>query len=151
MKIAFTASSGGHLEEISMLKSISDSYDSFLVTEKTDFFSNSLCSKVYLVSQINRKEVLFIPKFFVLFLKSLYILIKEKPDCIISLGALATVPLCVLAKILGKKVVYIESFARVEELSITGKIMYKVADLFIVQWEALMKKYPKTVYCGGIF
>jgi UDP-N-acetylglucosamine:LPS N-acetylglucosamine transferase len=76
---------------------------------------------------------------------------KEKPDCIISTGALITYPICLLGKMMGKKIIYIESFARVDRPSLTGKFMYKVADLFIVQWEELLKHYPKAVHTGGIF
>ena len=50
-----------------------------------------------------------------------------------------------------KKVIYIESFARITTPSLTGKILYHFADLFIVQWKELLKVYPKAKYFGGIF
>ena len=50
-----------------------------------------------------------------------------------------------------KKIIYIESFARVDNASLTGKLFYKIADVFIVQWEELLKIYPKAIYGGGIF
>jgi len=109
------------------------------------------CEKTYYVSRINRKEIAFIPKFIGTFVKSLYILIKEKPDVIISTGALATFPVCLLGKILRKKIIYIESFARVETASLTGKLVYPFADEFIVQWEEMLLIYPKAKYGGGIF
>lgn len=150
MKICFAASSGGHTEELSQLKGLVKSGD-FVVTEKSDFTVVNWCDKIYFVNQINRKELLFVFKFLVLFVKSIVILIKEKPDYIISTGALATVPICLCGKVMNKKIVYIESFARVDEASLTGKIMYKVADLFIVQWEELLKVFPNATYGGGIF
>ena len=150
-KYCFAASMGGHLEEIACLKEIARENESFLVTEKGGFQEISFCNKTRHVVQINRKEVLFPVKFIRLILESIGILVKERPDCIISTGALATCPLCVLAKIFGKKVVYIESFARVDEPSLTGKIMYHVADLFIVQWKEMMQFYPNAIYGGGIF
>jgi beta-1,4-N-acetylglucosaminyltransferase len=149
-KICFAASSGGHLEEISRLKEIEDVYDSFLLTEKNGFSELSFCKKVVYVSQINRREITFIPKLVLLFFKSFYILLKEKPDCIISVGALATYPICLLGKLMGKRIIYIESFARVDSPSLTGKLMYKLADLFIVQWDELLQFYPRAVYGGGI-
>ena len=150
-KVCFAASSGGHLEEIAKLQEIGSNYDSFLVTEKGDFGEVKFCDKVFYESQINRKEKLFIFKFIKLTFDSLKILISQKPDCIISTGALATVPICVLGKMFKRKVIYIESFARVDSPSLTGKIMYKVADLFIVQWKDMLKHYPKAVYGGKIF
>ena len=101
-KICFAASSGGHLEEISRLREIRDRYDSFLVTEKGGFSELSFCDKVIKVTQVNRKEPLWIFKFIYLFFKGIKIMIKEKPDCIISTGALATVPICMAGKLLAR-------------------------------------------------
>lgn len=150
-KICFAASSGGHLDEISCLKPISESYDSFLVTECNEFQDVKIGNKTYYVRQINRKEKKFVFHLINLFIKSFFILIKENPQCIISTGALATFPISILAKCMRKKVIYIESFARVEKLSLAGKLMYYIADLFIVQWEELSNTYPKSIYRGGIF
>ena len=149
-KICFTASSGGHLEEVSKLAVIQEKYESFLVTEKNDFMVQTFCKNVYFVNQINRKEAFFFAKFFNVCFQSLHILIKEKPDTIISTGALTTYPLCLFGKIMGKKIVYIESFARVDTASLTGKFMYRIADLFIVQWEEMLEIFPKAIYGGGI-
>ena len=150
-KVCFAASSGGHLEEISKLTALTEQYEIFLVTEKGGFVELNFCSTVYHLNQINRKEILFTFKLIVNFLQSLYIIIKEKPYSIISTGALATFPICLLGKLLGRRVIYIESFARISTASVTGRLMYKIADLFIVQWEELLEIYPKAIYGGGIF
>ena len=86
-----------------------------------------------------------------LFFKVSKILKVEKPDYIISTGALATFPVCVIGKLRGVKIIYIESFARVDDASMTGKLMYPIADLFLVQWEEMLKIFPKAIYAGGIF
>ena len=151
-KVCFLASSGGHLEEISRLVEIEEKYDNFLVTEKGKFEELHFGKKVIYVYQINRKEILFPFKFIGLILKAFKILLKEKPTVLISAGALATVPFCIVGKLLGKRIVYIESFARVDTPSLTGKIIYKLklANLFVVQWEEQKKHYPKGVMLGGI-
>lgn len=151
LKIAFIASSGGHLEEISRLKQIEEKYDSILITEKSGFKLSNFGNKVYYIPQINRREILFIPKFIFLYFKALFLLKKEKPDFIITTGALAAYPFCVIGKILGIKLVYIESFARVHRPSLTGRLLYNSADLFVVQWEDMLELYPKSVLGGGIF
>jgi UDP-N-acetylglucosamine:LPS N-acetylglucosamine transferase len=151
-KVAFVASSGGHLEEISRLKAIEEKYESFLVTEKSDFEIKDFCSgKRYLLTQMNRKQVTFLPKFIWLFFKTIYILLKERPDFIITTGALIAYPFCVVGKLMGIKVIYVESFARVSEPSMTGKLVYNMSDLFMVQWEDMLKEYPKSMLGGGIF
>lgn len=153
VKICFAASSGGHLEELSCLKELADKYDSFLLTEKSGFDSGKKAwKKVYYVSQINRKEKQFMIKYLMNCLSSVKILWKERPNYIISTGALATFPICYLGKKIFKcKIVYIESFARVDNRSLTGKYMENVADLFLVQWPDMIKFYPKAEYYGGLF
>ncbi len=150
-KIAFVASCGGHLEEISRLRGIEEKYDCFLVTEKSDFVIKDFCEKKYYVPMMNRKEFLFIFRFIYLVFRALSILCKEKPDFIITTGALVSYPFCVLGKLLGVKVIYVESFARVYEPSLTGKLVYNLSDLFMVQWEDMLLKYPKSRLGGEVF
>lgn len=145
------ASSGGHFEELLCLKELANDFHSCLVTEESKFCTTTFCEKTYYVRQINRREKNFIIHFMGLFFQSWKILRREKPDCIISTGALATVPICILGKISQKKIIYIESFARVYDASLTGKVMYHIADLFLVQWPDMIRHFPKGEYLGGIF
>lgn len=151
MKALFVASSGGHLEEISQLKRIAKEYDNALVTERNGFEVRNFGNRQYFVPQINRKELLFLPKFIGLFIRALRILKKEKPSVVITTGALIAYPFCILQKMRHGKVVYIESFARVKEPSLSGKLIHKHADLFIVQWEDMLEYFPDAVLGGGIF
>ncbi|KAF9585510.1 UDP-N-acetylglucosamine transferase subunit [Lunasporangiospora selenospora] len=45
-------------------------------------------------------------------------------------------------------IVFVESFARVQTLSLTGKLLYPIADVFLVQWDELCQKYPRSNYLG---
>ena len=76
---------------------------------------------------------------------------KEKPDVIICTGVLAMIPMCIIAKICRKRLIYIESFAKVTTATQTGKLLYKFADQFYVQWESMLEVYPKAIYLGGIY
>ena len=71
MKVCFTASSGGHLVEISQLKELTKKFDSFLVTELCDNEEKAFCEKIYYLNQVNRRELFFIPKFIKMFLNLL--------------------------------------------------------------------------------
>ncbi len=133
-----------------MLKPLMDVYDSFIVTEKTDY-DVDIAKRVYYLKQVNRHERNFLPLMFVNFLKSCRIVFREKPDVIITTGVLAIIPLCLVVKIRGGKVVYIESFAKVNSPTLTGKLIYKFADQFYVQWESMKKFYPNAIYLGGIY
>ena len=91
-KICLISSSGGHFEQLLMLRKLSDEYNVFIVTEKTKY--NKKDKKInYYVSQVNRKEKLFIFKMIRIFFKSLYIFVKERPDVVISTGVLASIPM----------------------------------------------------------
>lgn len=79
------------------------------------------------------------------------ILFKNPAEVVITTGAAVAVPICIYAKIFGKKVIYIESMARITSPSKTGLLMYKIADLFIVQWKELLDFFPKAVYGGSIY
>ena len=151
-KICLISSSGGHFEQLMMLKKLGDKNDIFVVTEKTKYNKNS--NKInYYISQVNRKELLLIPKLIKNFLKSLFILIKEKPNVIISTGALATIPMIFLGHLFKKKIIYIESFAKTSSPTMTGKLIYKKkwANQFYVQWEKMLEFYPDAIYKGGIY
>ncbi len=150
-KLCCVASTGGHWEELLCLKEIFDEYDCFYVTEKSGQIIGSKLQPLYLVRQMNRHERFFFIHFFKLILYACKIIWKEKPDVVITTGALISFPFCFIGKIFGKKVVFIESFARIKDRSLTGRLVYPFADLFIVQWESMLKCYPKAIYGGGIF
>ncbi|WP_294404634.1 PssD/Cps14F family polysaccharide biosynthesis glycosyltransferase [uncultured Clostridium sp.] len=151
MKICFISSSGGHFEQLMMLKPLMDKYQSFIVTEKTNYEVSGDNRKIYYLDQVNRNEKLFIIKMIINSIKSLRIFIKEKPSVIITTGVLSTIPICVISKIFRKKLIYIESFAKVNTPTLTGKLVYKFANQFYVQWKEMLKIYPKAIYRGGIY
>lgn len=150
-KICFAASSGGHFEQLMMLKPLMDKYDSFIITERTSYKADSGKEKIYYINQVNRKERSFLWNMTVNLFKSVRIYFKEKPDAVICTGVLAMIPMCMIAKLMGKKLIYIESFAKVTTGTQTGRLMYKFADRFYVQWEQMLSVYPKAIYLGGIY
>lgn len=150
-KICFAASSGGHYEQLLMLKPLMKRYDSFIVTEKTMYSAEVDDIKSYYLHQVNRKEPFFFVWLFVNLMKSMKIMAKERPDFIITTGVLAMIPLCLLVKITGGKLIYIESFAKVTSGTETGKFLYRFADQFYVQWESMKNVYPNALFRGGIY
>ena len=79
------------------------------------------------------------------------VLHEEKPDIIISSGAAVAVPFFWLGKLRGSKLIYIEIFDRIDKPAMSGKMVYSIADKFIVQWEEMKKVYPKAINLGSIF
>lgn len=151
-KICLISSSGGHFEQLLMLRKLSEDYDTFIVTEKTKYNKKDKKIKYY-VSQVNRKEILFIFKMLLITIKSFFIFIKERPDVIISTGVLSAIPMLFIGHIFKKKVIYLESFAKISSPTMTGNLIYKkhIADQFYVQWESMKEFYPDAIYKGGIY
>ena len=79
------------------------------------------------------------------------ILRKEKPDLLISSGAAVAVPFFYIAKLMGKKLIYIEVYARPDTPTLTGRLVYPLVDSFIVQRAEQKQVYKKAVNFGSIF
>ena len=83
--------------------------------------------------------------------QALVILLRHRPDAVLSTGPSVAVPVCAVAKLLRIKVIFIETGSRIHALSTTGRMLYRFADLFIVQWEELLAVCPKAVYAGRLW
>lgn len=154
-KIMFISSMGGHLNELLQLKKIIDNNDSSIVTEKTEttmFLKDNYKNVSYLVSgSKDYKTYLYPFKLLYNCFKSLFIYFKYRPNYIITTGAHIAGPMCCIGKIFGSKIIYIETFASINTKSVTGKLVYKFADFFIVQWEDMLNLYPNAIYGGWIY
>lgn len=80
-------------------------------------------------------------------LKSLFLLVCFRPHAIVTTGTHTAVPMCLFGKLFGVRVIYIETKASFVELSVTGKILLKSADYFIVQHPLLSRKYARSILC----
>lgn len=152
MKICLACSLGGHLTEIMQLKPLYEKYDHFFITEENAISRNlAETEKILFLNLINRRMAKFPLILMENTLKSFRYLQKENPDIIISTGALCSFSVLLLGKLQGRKIVFIESFANIRKPTLTGRLIYPFADLFIIQWEGLKKYYPKAVHGGAIF
>jgi beta-1,4-N-acetylglucosaminyltransferase len=81
---------------------------------------------------------------------------EERPDLVLTNGPGTCVPIAYTAwalKILGIKdcrIVFVESVARVKSLSLSGKLLYPIADKFLVQWPGLALVYPRAKHVGFV-
>lgn len=147
-KLLFVSASGGHLEQLLMLKPLMEKYDSAVVSEKTQIRNKNVD---YSMIQAGAKQKPIILRMLINIIIALFIFIKERPTHVISTGGIIGVPFVYLSKITGTKIIFIETFARIDDTTRTGRFMYKHADLFIVQWKSLLRHYPNAVYGGSIY
>ena len=157
-KVLFISSTGGHLDELMQLKKMFNNYDYHIITEKTksnlslkDKYKDRVSFLVYGSYTTLLHKLTYPFKLLFNTIKSFFIYLKIKPDYIISTGAHTTGPMCLIGHLLGSKIIFIETFANSSSKSKTGSIVYKFADLFIVQWESMLEQYPNAVYGGWIF
>ena len=148
MKIGMVCSSGGHLLLLHLLETFWRKHDRFWVTfKKEDAISLLEKEKVYWsYFPTNRNIFNLVRNFFV----AIRVLFKERPDIIVSTGAGVAIPFFYLGKLLGKKLVFIEAYERIENPSLTGRIVYRITDAFILQWEEQKKFFPKGIVLGQI-
>ena len=74
-----------------------------------------------------------------------------RPQVVVTTGTHTAVPMCYIAKILRRKVIFIETFANSKTRTKAGNLVYPIADVFIVQWESMLELYPKAIYGGWIY
>lgn len=156
-KVLFISSTGGHLEELLELNPMFKEYDYHIITEKTK--SNTSLDKKYpnkvnyLIYGTRVHPFIYFFKLLGNGFKSLYFYIKIRPKYIVTTGTHTAIPMCILGKIFRSKIIYIETFANSSTKTQTGSFLYKVHlyNLFIVQWEEMLKLYPKAIYGGWIF
>ena len=153
-KVLFIASTGGHLSELLQLKPLFSKYNSYLITEKTKStigLKNKFDKVSYLVYGTKHHKFTYIFKFLFNCFKSLFLYIKIRPKVIITTGTHTAVPMCYIGKIFRSKIIFIETFANSKTKTVSGKIVYPIADTFIVQWESMLELYPKAIYGGWIY
>lgn len=155
-RILFISSTGGHLTELMQLSPMFEHCDYRIITENNP-------SNLTLREKYGKERVAFVPygsksqpltyvfHFSANIIKSFYYFLKWKPDVIITTGTHTAVPMCKIAHWNHKKIIWIETIANATTPTMAGKMIYPIADLFIVQWESMLEIYPNAVYGGFIF
>ena len=154
-KILFISSTGGHFSELMQLKPIMEKCTYHLVTEKkkqNKALKDKYGKKInFLIYETKKNPIKY---FFVLIANSfisLTIYLRFRPQVVITTGTHTAGPMCCIARLLGSKVIYIETYANRISKTSAGKLLYYVANVFIVQWEEMKKLYPKAKFFGGIY
>ena len=154
-KVLFISSTGGHLNELLQLSPLFEKYDYHIITEKDKtnaYLEDKYEGRVsYLPYGTRSHFITYIFKYLYLIIKTFFLYIKIRQQVIVTTGTHTAGPMCYLGKLFGSKIIYIETYANINRKTATGKLIYPIADLFIVQWEEMLKIYPKAVYGGQIF
>ena len=146
LRVCLTASAGGHLTQLLKLSKSWQGYETFCVTT-SDVVREKLqkYGKVYVVGECNRQHPLKLIK---VLLRCIRIVLREKPHVVMSTGAAVGCITCFLGKFVSAKIVWIDSITNVERISLSGRMVRHIADLFLVQWPELRGQYKKVEYVG---
>ena len=154
-KVLFISSTGGHLNELLQLKPMFNRYDYHIITEKdktNEYLEKEYGNRMHYLPYGTRSKIFsYIFKYAYLCIKTIFLYAKIRPKYIITTGTHTAGPMCYLGKIFGSCIIYIETYANRNRKTATGRLIYPIADLFIVQWEEMLNLYPKAVNGGSIF
>jgi len=150
-KVLFCSSAGGHYAELLQLDSLIKKYKGIVVTERTKVSTITSLPTKYLPYSSRNEGIKYVFKFFYLCMLSVIYFIRYRPKVIISTGVHSTIPLCLLGWLFKCRLIYIETVAVVNTPTRSGRIMYKLASEFYVQWEELLEVYPTAIYGGVLF
>ncbi|BCJ97356.1 PssD/Cps14F family polysaccharide biosynthesis glycosyltransferase [Anaerocolumna chitinilytica] len=149
LKLCLVGSSGGHLTHLYMLKPFWKDKERFWVTfDKEDARSLLQGEEMYPCYYPSNRSI---KALIINTVRALKVILKERPNLIISSGAAPAIPFFYIGKLFGAKLIYIEVFDRIDKPTMTGKLVYPIVDMFIVEWEEMKKVYPKAVNLGSIF
>lgn len=151
LRICLAASGGGHVRQLLDLEPVWSQHDYFFVTENTALGA-SLADRhrTYFVPHVAFGQARLGAPFQMLagavssFFGSARIIFRERPDVIISTGAGAVFFALAWARLLGAKVVVVDSFARFDRPSMFARIAAPIAHHMVVQSRALSSHFPKA-------
>jgi UDP-N-acetylglucosamine:LPS N-acetylglucosamine transferase len=152
LKICVGASAGGHMNELLQLLAFVNSWPvqpSFYITTM-DLLSGLLSEKgsTYVIGECNRHHPFLAV---VTLYRCLKIALKERPDVVITTGSMPLALFCLVSKLLvGTKIVWIDSIANIEKFSMSGRLIYSFADLFLTQWPDLATEESKAKFAGAL-
>jgi UDP-N-acetylglucosamine:LPS N-acetylglucosamine transferase len=149
LKICIACSPGGHMVQAQQLAKTYENHNYFYFT-----FSGKVAqslqgtSRVCTIPNIIRHNPL---SWLVGSVLSAYIAITERPDVVITTGAGVVVFFCIFVKLLGAKLIFLESMAKVNRPTLTAQFLYPFSDLFIVQWPSMLRFFPRAHFLGRLF
>ena len=163
--IVFACNQGGHFSQMMALNKLFEKYDSVLVTDNER--ANKQMPPLSSIKDIiiiegetkTRKDQdknasgsrwSYLGAYFKMFLACNRIWKRIRPKVIVSTGSNIAIPLFIIGKIHGSKIIFIETRAKVYARSMTGILARPLANIIFVQWPEMLNLYPKAIYCGTL-
>ncbi|MFC3121279.1 hypothetical protein [Agaribacter flavus] len=145
-KILAIASGGGHWKQLMLLKPSFENSEVKFVTTLSGLPEQNNISNYSIVKDSNKDEKF---NLIITFFQVLWVILKFRPDAIVTTGAAPGLLAIICGKLCGAKSIWVDSIANAEELSFAGRKSRKFADIVLSQWEHLAD--DKVKYEGSVF
>ena len=148
MKICLVASAGGHLSQLQALSKAWEGHQVCWITS-LEVGADRLRAQgpTYVVGECNRNH----PFLMLRVLSQCFSAIaRERPQVVVSTGAAPGILSCLIGRLLGARVVWVDSIANTQKLSLSGRLVRPFAHLVMSQWPEVAAKYPGVEYAGEV-
>jgi beta-1,4-N-acetylglucosaminyltransferase len=149
VELLLVCSSGGHLLQLDALRRAWSGRSTLWVTfDKSDARSLLADDPVtYAYGPTNRN----IPNLLRNSLLAVRLIRRVRPLVVLTTGAGIAVPFAWVGRAFGARVVYVESITRIEDVSLTYRLVAPIANEIYVQWPELAEEHPEARYAGSVF
>lgn len=148
IKICLAVSAGGHATQLLKLQEVWRGMKCCSITTSVAVEKQLRCfGPVYVVPEANRQRPWTTVR---VLAKCAKIIWMEKPDVLISTGAAIGFAAAFWAKLRGAKVIWVDSIANVDRLSLSGRLTKPFADLMLTQWPEVAERYESVEYVGRV-
>jgi len=147
-RVLLVCSPGGHLQQMLALRAAWEGFDRHWVTLRAPDTEFELANEsvTWAHGPTNRS----VSKLSRNLLVARTVLREVNPDAVLSTGAALAVPFLLLGRAQRRRVVYVESFTRVHEISLSGRIVYPFVNEFFVQWPQVAARRRRARYFGSV-
>ena len=147
-KVCLAASAGGHLSQLLLLEPVWKGHETICVSTGEMVRSKlEATGRTYIVGECNHQHPV---RAVVVAARCLAIVLRERPDLVLSTGAAPGFLVCMWGKLLGAEVVWVDSIANARKLSLSGRMVRPFADLILSQWSAVASRYRDVEYAGEL-
>ncbi len=133
-RILAVASAGGHWVQLQRLRPALEEHNVAFVTTNVGYRSETLPHRFYVVNEASRWDKLRLAQ---MALRIFVIVLRERPDVVISTGAACGYFSVRFGKLIGARTIWIDSIANIDEVSMAGQLARRYADLWLTQWPHL--------------
>lgn len=151
LRVCAGASAGGHMNQLLRLLAETGDWPAkpsvYVTTLPAVARPLAERGRVHVIGECDRNHPF---KAFGVLARAARFALRERPDVVITTGSLPLAMVCAACKLLGARIVWIDSIANARRLSMSGRFVRTFADLFLVQWPELAKRYPGATYAGAI-